>query len=105
DQPRSPWLPAVHAGAEMEASTLLPTLGVLVAPWLMQFGGRADDWGWSLTDGIDAFHFAVADETAFADLEQATDRWGDAMVLTDVSTARDLVTNLNEVATTFGMVR
>lgn len=104
-QPVSPWLPAGFRAGQMESQTLLPTLGVLIAPWLMQFGGRAADWGWSGAAAADAFRFAIDDDDSFDALAAATERWGEAMVLTDVTDAGALLTNLGEVATTMGTLR
>jgi hypothetical protein len=49
-------------------------LGELAGPWLMQFTGRTDDWGWSRSDAAQALRTILEDDGAMQRLIDQLDR-------------------------------
>lgn len=85
--------PAVLAGA--------------VAPWLLQFGPRAAEWGWDEVEGDASLGWIMADDTALATLADALDRWQLAMAevpllhpdgRVDLDRLLDLTATIDQVA-------
>ncbi|MFM2073083.1 MAG: hypothetical protein RLZZ623_3347 [Actinomycetota bacterium] len=50
-------------------------LGSVIAPWLMQFGARADEWAWNADDGDEVLRWVLADADGAARLADATKQW------------------------------
>lgn len=63
------------------------TMGVVVAPWLLNFGPRADEWGWSAAAADAALRRLIDDEATAARLVDAMHRWRTR--LTDLAVVDD----------------
>lgn len=50
-------------------------MGSVIAPWLLQFGSRSDDWAWTPDDGDSALRWVISDAAAMARLGEARGQW------------------------------
>jgi len=66
------WFHDDMIGGEFDARELL---GELAAPWLLYFGPRVEDWGWSISEGKEILQFVVDDGRALDDLLAAMEQW------------------------------
>ncbi|MEX0847088.1 MAG: hypothetical protein WD023_04845 [Ilumatobacteraceae bacterium] len=61
-------------------------LGDVIAPWLLQFGNRADDWGWSREEADDSLRWIARDDVSMAALVGAIGQWQQMLAATRFTT-------------------
>jgi len=66
------WPSGGRDGATPHASSML---GDVIAPWLSQFGHRADEWGWTHEEADDALRWIATDDVAMTALVGSIDEW------------------------------
>ena len=70
---RTDWtMVALRDGVTPSAHALM---GTIIGPWLLQFGPRADEWGWDARQGDDALRWVISDADAAERLTVGSEVW------------------------------
>jgi hypothetical protein len=100
--PPTPTAPANVDWLHEAVNGMRPQLGGLIAPWLMQFSGRPQDWNWDEEEAAQTFVFVIEDHESWATLQAQADRWDDAILLAGGRDVGDIQINLEELGFLIG---
>ena len=97
------WTAGGRDGATPHVTSML---GDVMAPWLLQFGHRADDWGWTHEEADDTMRWIARDDVAMAALVGSIGEWRAAVASTtfvrpdgslDTDALLDVSTTLSQI--------
>lgn len=97
------WTSGGRDGATPHVTAML---GDVIAPWLLQFGHRADDWGWTHEEADDTMRWIATDDVAMAALIGSIGEWRAAVASTtfvrpdgslDTAALLDVSTTLSQI--------
>jgi hypothetical protein len=100
--PPTPTAPANVDWLHEAVNGMRPHLGGLIAPWLMQFSGRPEDWNWDQEEAAQTFVFVIEDRDSWAALQAQADRWDDAILIVGGDDLGDIQNNLEELGFLIG---
>lgn len=96
---------AARAAIDPRCASAREALAPALAPWLLQFGPRADDWGWSRSAADTTLRAVLADLHGWQAMRDAHWTWVERAADIAVADGADRLGELDEIAAALEQVR